>query len=281
MRTALIICLALATLSGCHWEKAISKYDESGASKVKHTVWTTSDTERKLNIEPQKQVEVGSKPDLNSINLFSLPRNYFGTVVYVDEENDLLVNLLFDSKQERGDTLVGKGYFSRLDKRVFHDLEVLIPMSSFNEYQRDNVRIGDSTITVLNQTTIDFIHYQLPAGLDDPSPQDTSDLSSLDTARLEQIYIDAETLGHRNSSDSTLVFRDIALYENSNEVLMLSGQIHLPSGASVSFHSLSDPLPLIPMAIGAIACFGVKRYREYKKRLAEEQRLQALARSRY
>lgn len=280
MRIALMLTLALCTLSTCHWEKAMTKYDGAGARKSKHTVWTTPTTDRKLDVELKDQQETKvTTVDLKNVNLFSLPRNYFGTVVYVDEENDLVVNLLFDSEAEKGDTLVAKGYFSRMDKRSFNELEVLIPMSAYNEYGRNDVTIGDTTITVPIKTSFDFIHYQLQSAVD-LFQNDTSLVDSLDLAQLEPIYIDGEQMGALDSLDTTLVFNDIALYQNTREVLMLSGQMSLPSGSSIRFHSLSDPLPLIPMAIGALACFGVKKYREHKKerQLAEQKRLQALAR---
>ena len=273
MRIILFVGLFLIILTSCHWERAVSRYEESGEVVHKQTVWTTPPTARKLDIELEDQLkEDQGSADLQQVNLFSLPRNYFGNVIFVNEEDNVTVNLLFDSQRERNDTLVAVGYFSTLDKQVFHELEVLIPMDVYNAYQRRDVRFDDTTIILPNLVAMDFIHEQL-------MPPDSFADDNLDLLRTERIYLEDTT---SMASDSTLSFRGVELYQNTSEVLMLSGTIDLSSGRSLNFHSLSDPLPLIPIAITAVACFGIDWYKKRKEeqRLAEQKRLQALANKR-
>jgi hypothetical protein len=260
---------SIILLSACHYEKRLFKTHRDGAVKESHTIITTPITDRKLEVELKKSVLVAESPAINfsSLNYNRFSDDFVGMVNFQMGTDGIIGNLIYDSRAIRNDTLTIEGTFSVNNKRTFEELELRIPMAVFDQYKRI-----DTTNSVINIENLIKVGLLVENTVSD-SISDGESLNDTVSTYFEVIYESTDSVEQKNRSATinNLVTIDSLKSPLKNDVVNVDiGSIKYQDN-QIRFVSLSDPLPLIPIAIGIVAtALGYDIYNTQKKKREKE-----------
>jgi hypothetical protein len=259
-----LFCIFLG-LSGCHFERYVVKSGTYTNIK-RHTLLTTRYTDRKLDIPVYETIEK-KEISLTDVNFNSYPKNYIGFATVKSEDSDWILNLVFDSAKTLNDSLFITGKYSGNNKRDFEDVELVVPIREMNE--GDIELITDDSLVLKSFLRAMYV-YSVSAS--DSILENTQDslLDSTMTIIRDTLFYD-ELLESRleakdaSVEDSMIVLSQVDVLRNDEDVFLFSARLEY-EGQSIEIVSQSDPLPLVPIIIAAVAGGGIYAAKDYLKK---------------
>ncbi|GJM34643.1 MAG: hypothetical protein DHS20C18_36440 [Saprospiraceae bacterium] len=228
----IVFCCAILANS-CHVERfRLREFKETGVRKINHSLWFTGEGKSELNYYFTDSIVAKKKAiPFEELNFNNFPASYSGFITIVSEDNNFIANLYVNSLREAEEDLILTGSFSTLNKRKVSPLEISIPYQLIDEA---SYYVSDTSIIVDPK----FVVHSL---------------IQTDTLQEEDKLQDSIlTVNYKYP----ITVSNIQVFENTDFVSMLSGEINLPNDGTLKFYAQSDPLPLIPILIAGVASGG-------------------------
>lgn len=233
----IIYFISVISICSCQLESFYQKEytsEKKSYNKTRHFLFYFGNGQQDLNYpQPIEKYYTNGKTlnddDLKNLNLTNIPKNFSGQVIVVSEEDNFVANMQTDIEYSKNDSIVFRGNISDQTKSNFESIEIQISDLLLNEI---SYNIANNSIYI--NSPIEILSIDDKISFDIPNQDSTILSTSLDKFRVSEIIE----------------------FEKNQIVEMYSGKIKI-NGKTLTFYSISDPLPLIPIIVGAAAIQGV------------------------
>lgn len=257
----LSLLIVLMSFSTCHIERLSHQEriaENTQKRKTKHFLFYSGKGKKELAFpdasrtdDTNKRGKLLNNQDLLKLNLLTFPRNFAGFITVSSKEENFSANIFTDISYDRNNNLVFKGHLSSYNKNSFAPIELEIPYYLFDNF---GYNVENNAIYLEPNFKI-FRTDSTDSDIRLDSTQQSDSLS----ITLENIYVSS-----------------IRELENTPIESIYSGQITFNSDKTITFYSHSDPLPLIPIIIAAVATTGISYLKDKYYDPWQEERKQKL-----